>query len=396
MLTSAFVKVNGTPSRRTATSIIIGMGILMVGYGLLGSLLSVRAKAEKFSLNSMGLINSMSYVGFLVATPVAVRMLRRFTRTTCFVTFVSTMAGASVLYGVLVNRPSWLILRFVGGGSLGGLYVVVESWLNNLASNNTRGRLIAIYVAVVSGGIAVGQLLLTVANTNTLVPFLIAGAATAAASLAMIRVPASRSVTSSDGHISLMDVVKLVPSGAIAMVLVGMTQSAVIVMASVWATNAGLASPQVAKVTGAIMVGTVLLQVPAGVVADRMSRRLLFVFLAFGSAGVCLALVTLRPGSAASLVGFGLLGGLSTPLYGLANVYTNDWLPADKVVAAGSALIRLYAIGAMTGPLIAATAMNQFGSTGYFWALLTTNCVLAAFMTVRIIVSPDTNSTQPE
>ena len=342
MLTSAFVKVNGTPSRRTATSIIIGMGILMVGYGLLGSLLSVRAKAEKFSLNSMGLINSMSYVGFLVATPVAVRMLRRFTRTTCFVTFVSTMAGASVLYGVLVNRPSWLILRFVGGGSLGGLYVVVESWLNNLASNNTRGRLIAIYVAVVSGGIAVGQLLLTVANTNTLVPFLIAGAATAAASLAMIRVPASRSVTSSDGHISLMDVVKLVPSGAIAMVLVGMTQSAVIVMASVWATNAGLASPQVAKVTGAIMVGTVLLQVPAGVVADRMSRRLLFVFLAFGSAGVCLALVTLRPGSAASLVGFGLLGGLSTPLYGLANVYTNDWLPADKVVAAGSAL-RVYA-----------------------------------------------------
>ncbi len=389
MITVVLGKVHGTPSRRAATSIIVGMGILMVGYGLLGSLLSIRAKAEGFSTDSMGVINSMTYVGFLIATPLAVRMLGRFTRTTCFAMFASTMASACVMYGVLVNKPSWMLLRLIGGGSLGGVYVVVESWLNDLASNKTRGRLIAIYVAVISGGIAVGQVLLNVANTNTVVPFLIAGTATAAASLALIRIPASRSLASNDGHISLKSVVQLVPSGAIAMVLVGMTQSAVIVMASVWATNVGLTSSQIAKVMIAIMMGTVLLQVPAGVVADKVPRRLLFVVLALGSAGTCLALVSLQPGSTPSLVAFGLLGGLSTPLYGLANVYTNDWLPADKVVAAGSALVRLYAIGAMTGPLISSTSMSHLGSTGYFWALLTINCVLGSFMIVRIIVAPD-------
>ncbi len=389
MLVTLLHPLHRTESRRTATSVIIATGVLMIGNGLLGSLLGVRAKAEGFSTGLMGAANATYYLGFLFGTPLSVRLLHRLPRKICFTVFVLSLALAALMYGVLVSGPAWIGLRLLTGLSLGGMYVVVESWLNDLASNATRGRLIAAYVAVVSGGIGLGQLLLNVASITSVTPFVIAAGGTAVATLIVIRVPATRALITEESHVSILEVLRLVPSGAIAMMLVGLSQSAILTMTPVWATRAGLSSHDVAKAMIAITLGIVVFQVPAGVIADRMSRRLLFVALAIGGGLSCVALLQTTPGSLLSLGAFTLLGGLNTPLYALANAYTNDWLPADKVVAASSVLLNLYALGAITGPLVTASWMNLVGSHGFFWALLAVHGVLAAFMTVRIIVAPD-------
>jgi MFS family permease len=83
------------------------------------------------------------------------------------------------------------------------------------------------------------------------------------------------------------------------------------------------------------------------------------------------------------------IGGCSAPLYALGNSYTHDWLPAGQVVAASSALLVTYSVGAVIGPLLAAAAMTSFGVQGSFWALIVGHGALAVFMGYRMVVAPD-------
>jgi len=105
---------------------------------------------------------------------------------------------------------------------------------------------------------------------------------------------------------------------------------------------------------------------------------------------ICAGLLIVTPASAPAYALAFALGGCSTPLYALGNSYTHDWLPAGQVVAASSALLITYSMGAVFGPLLAAAAMTAFGVAGFFWALILSHGLLGLFMIYRMTVSPDT------
>lgn len=379
-----------TRTRHAVILIAVSIGITLMGTGLLGSLIGVRAERSGIGAGVMGLAMAMYYVGFVVGMPAMNRLLEVLSRRRMFAACTTAMGIASVSYGLVVQPVAWLGFRFLTGFCLAGCYLVVETWLNDLSHNDVRGKVMGLYVAVVAAGLVAGQLVLTVTNPSSWISFTIAGAITTVAWLPLIVVTKGAGVRHSRaGGMSLRSVATAVPSGVIGFLLVGLTQGCLLTMCSVYAARAGLSATHVGIFVGSITAGAVLFQMPVGYIGDRISRRLVMVVLCAATIGLCTGLLVVGPGTLAAYVLAFAVGGCSTPLYALGNAYTHDWLPPGQVVAASTALLITYSVGAIFGPLLAAASMTIVGVEGYFWALIIGHAMLATFMSYRMVVAPD-------
>lgn len=169
-----------------------GLALLMVGSGLLGSLLGVRAILEGFPTIVIGIVTAMYYLGFLLGSLTIPRWLMTVGHVGVFTGLSSLAAATALSYSLMVIPLTWGVLRLVLGLCMSGLYVTVESWLNERASNETRGRLLSVYMLVVTFGLGLGQLLLGMSSPLNPTLFIVVGIliSLAAVPIALIRVPA--------------------------------------------------------------------------------------------------------------------------------------------------------------------------------------------------------------
>lgn len=365
-------------------ALFAGLTLLLTGAGLIGSLLGVRAELEHFSTTTSGIISASYYAGFLVGSKLAYAALGRVGHIRVYVALAALTAAAILVQGLAPNPITWTSMRFVTGLCIAGQYVVAESWLNDLATNENRGRLLAVYSIVVSAAFGLGQVLLGFGNPTTVTLFAVA---TILMTLAVVPVALSESSTpkfQAPGSISLKELATIVPSGFFATMIIGVTHGGMFGMAAVYATRVGLTSTKLTIFLTAPLVGGVLGQIPISSASDDVDRRAVTFFVAIGAGGVALLLaLTSGVGWKASLL-MVVLGALSYPLYALAAAYTNDWSPPDKLMAVASQLVMIYGAGALLGPLIVSTTMRLVGDQGYFWSVATMHGVLAAFMLYRL------------
>jgi MFS family permease len=365
-------------------ALFAGLTLLLTGAGLIGSLLGVRAELEHFSTTTSGIISASYYAGFLVGSKLAYAALGRVGHIRVYVALAALTAAAILVQGLAPNPITWTSMRFVTGLCIAGQYVVAESWLNDLATNENRGRLLAVYSIVVSAAFGLGQVLLGFGNPATVTLFAVA---TILMTLAVVPVALSESSTpkfQAPGSISLKELATIVPSGFFATMIIGVTHGGMFGMAAVYATRVGLTSTKLTIFLTAPLVGGVLGQIPISSASDDVDRRAVTFFVAIG-AGIVAMLLALTTGAGwkASVL-MVALGALSYPLYALAAAYTNDWSPPDKLMAVASQLVLIYGAGALMGPLIVSTTMRLIGDQGYFWSVATMHGILAAFMLYRL------------
>ena len=376
--------------RHSVAGITVAIFFTLVGGGLLGSLIGVRAERAGISPGVMGIAMALYYVGFVIGIPLLGRVLEHMTRRTMFAACATIMGAAASAYGLAVTPGAWLVLRVASGFGLAGCYLVVETWLHDLSPNDVRGRVMGLYVAMAAAGLVAGQLVLGVTDPSSWIAFALAGVITALSWIPLLFVIDGAATRHTRvGMMRFREVARAVPSGVIGYVLVGVTQGCLITMASVYAARAGLSTRQVGIYVGAVTAGAVAMQIPIGAIADRLSRRLVMVVLCVVTVALCLTSMSVGAASVPSYVLAFVSGGCSSPLYALGNSYTHDWLPAGQVVAASTALLMTYAVGAVLGPLLAAVAMTSFGVHGFFWALIAGHGALALFMAYRMAVAPD-------
>ena len=156
------------------SALLTGMGIVLVGAGLLGTVLPVRASLEGFSEFAIGVVMSAYYVGFIVGTVWCGWIIRRVGHIRGFATFAALATVSILAHGIFVTPVVWTVLRAVVGASLIGIYITVESWLNERADRSNRGSILAVYEMVGLGALAAGQFLITVGDLMSTLPFLLA------------------------------------------------------------------------------------------------------------------------------------------------------------------------------------------------------------------------------
>ncbi len=367
--------------------LFVGLALLMFAAGLFGTLLGVRSELAGLPTLVSALISTSYYMGFLVGSRAALNALTRVGHIRAFSALASLLAAAVLGIGLTSSAWAWALLRLVTGLCMAGQYVVAESWLNDLADNENRGRLLAIYNVVVIAAFGMGQVMQFAFDARTMTGFAVGSMIV---SLAVAPVALSERAAApplgETHHISLRELAKAVPTGVGSCFLVGIAHGALSGMAAVFATRAGLSGGQLGLFVAAPSIGGVLLQWPISAASDDIDRRAIGAIAAVG-AMMAASLLLLGPATAPmAVLLIAVLGGLSYPLYAIAGAYTNDWIDSEHVNAAASQLVTLYGVGAVIGPLIAGALMNGVGTNGYFWALVVLHGLIAGFFVYRMRV----------
>ena len=302
-----------------------GLTFLLISAGSYSTLLGIRAELENLPTIISGGITTAYYAGFLIGSWYSLRALKQVGHIRVYAALASLLSASTIVTGLFDSPVLWIIMRISTGFCFAGLYVIAESWLNGLAENHFRGRLLAIYNLVTIGAYGVGQLLVFNFDARN-----ISGYAFAAivASLAVIPVAISEQAATPEienhVHVSLRDLAKIVPTGFGTILLVGLAHGGILGMAVIHATREGLSVGRVGFLIAALQIGGMTLTWPISSASDDIDRRIIGLLC-------CLAVITLsavmlsQPTSNNwTVLLLFLIGGFSFPLYAVGGAYTND------------------------------------------------------------------------
>ena len=371
-------------------ALLLGMMLLMVGNGLQGTLLGVRGGIEGFSTWEMSIVMAAYFVGFLGGSQMAPGMIRRVGHVRVFAALASFISAVLVLYATWANPWVWAALRVVIGFCFSGVYVTAESWLNNAATNDTRGKALSLYMIVQMIGIVSAQALLLVGDPSGYVTFVIASVVISISFGPILLSISPTPAFDTAKPMTLGQLYDISPLGCMGMFLLGGVFSSQFGMAAVYGARAGLSLPQISVFVAVFYIGATVLQYPLGWVSDRMDRRLLIMMVAFaGSVGAMIGMV-LGGHYLLLLAAAFIIGGLSNPLYSLLIAYTNDYLQPEDMAAASGGLVFINGLGAIAGPLISGWLMSDsvIGPGGFFLLIGVLLFALAAYAVYRATQRP--------
>lgn len=360
----------------------VSVFLVMAANGMQGTLLGLRATAAGFSGLTTGVVMACYFTGFLVGAPVTARLIVRLGHVRTSVLLASLAATTAPLHGAWVAPLPWGGLRLVYGFAMAGFYVVWENWLNSIASNANRGRLLSRYMLAMMTGFAGGPLLVALGEPTTYAMFLVP-ALVMAASVVPVWAAGGAAPAPADGarRASLVELVRRAPTGMVGGFLIGIAHGGLVGMGAVYGKRIGLSKGHVALLLSLAYLGAVVFQVPLGWLYDHRSRRGVLVGACAVVAVATVASATVVPmDGAAGLVAMVVVGGLVFPLYGLANAYTNHQVPDELRAAASGGFVQLTGVGAVVGPVATALTMNAAGAGGYFWTMAAVHVVLGAFV----------------
>jgi len=365
-------------------SLFLGISLLSFGSGLSGVLLGIRAESEGFSTVVAGLVMTSYFVGFLGGTRYVEHAIVSVGHIRVFAALASIASSALLLQVIWINPFSWAILRFSFGLCIAGLFVVAESWLNDLATNATRGRILAVYMVVTMGSMAGGQFLVNSADTGGFVLFAVASVLVSMALVPVTLSASSAPPVSVPTPIGFRELIGISPTGVLSSFLVGVAAGILMALGAVYGASAGMSESQVSVFMAAPMVGAVLLQFPIGRLSDRVPRRGVMAVVAVAGTVLSALMTVVNNTSTAGVIVMALIGGVVFPLYSLSIAYTNDWLNPNQMMGASAMLVRVNGTGAIIGPLITAPLL-AIDLELFFWALAAAHGVIALFLFQRII-----------
>ncbi len=364
---------------KSSWALLLGILLLMVGNGVQGTLLGVRASIEGFSTLEISVIMSAYFAGFFGGSRLAPDLIRRVGHVRVFAALGSLISAVLILFPTITEPWAWVVFRIIIGFCFSGVYVTAESWLNNSASNETRGQALSLYMIVQMLGVVSAQSLLLVGDPSGFVLFVISSVLVSVAFTPILLSVNPTPAFETAKPMSLHQLYEVSPLGCVGLFLLGGVFSAQFGMAAVYATRAGLDVREISVFIATLYIGALVMQYPIGWLSDRMDRRILIMAMALGSGVVALLGVAFAGSYSVLLIVAFLVGGTSNPLYSLLIAYTNDFLEPEDMAAASGGLVFINAMGAISGPLITGWMMGAFGPQGFWLFVAVLMIVLAAY-----------------
>jgi len=367
---------------RPITSLLVGTALLLLGVGLLTTLIPLRGHALGYSATMLGALTSAYYVGYFVGTFVLPPLIQRIGHIRSFAFCAACVACLVLLHALSSNPWLWLVLRLLAGVSLVGLYAIIESWLNAQADPTRRSTVFAIYMMVNLGSLAAAQQLLRIQG-EPFVLFIVVALLVCAATLPVVATRQVQPTPQPAQRLELRRLFALAPSAGIGALLSGLGLGAFWGLLPVYARGLGFDLAAVGTYMSAAILGGAALQWPVGRWSDRYDRRIaLAQVCALASVLALLQLVMPRWHGAMIALIF-LYGGLAFSVYPIVVAHLVDHLPAEDLLAASSSVLLIYGIGSAIGPIAAGTLMSTLGPDSLFGWFALTQALLAVYAAYR-------------
>jgi len=365
-------------------ALLLGVLLIMLGNGMHFTLIGLRGGIEGFSAAELALVTSGYFMGFLSGARYTPLLIRRVGHVRVFAALGSFMSAGLITFPLITEPWAWTPLRVLVGFCMSGIYVAAESWLNNAATNETRGKVLSAYMMAQTLGIIGAQGLLTLGDAGTSVLFICASilvsVSFAPILLSAVPVPAVDVAR----PMSLRNLFVSSPLGTVGIFLLGSVYATQAGMGAVFGTQIGFTASQTALFVAMMFGGALVLQYPIGWLSDQVDRRKLIFAAASLGAGACAA-GWLTGGGVWSLMAAAFFaGGVTTPLYALFLAYTNDFLAMEEMPAASGGLVFTFGLGAIAGPLITGWAMEVMNPFAFWLVLGATFSAIALYALYRM------------
>jgi len=387
---------------KNSWALFTGYGILMIAHGLQGNLLGVRSVIEEFSYIATGIMMSGYFVGYFTGAIAVPRFVGKVGHISVFAAFASMASLSILIHAVFVDPIVWIFGRFLTGFSIIGIFIVVESWLNDRASNRSRGQVLSIYMLISFLGLALGTLLLNFSSPEKYEPFILISLLLSIASIPILLTKRVAPKFRKISGIKIKELYRISPFGTFGMFCTGFIHSAIFTLGAVYAATMNFTIYEISLLLFLITSSGAIFQWPIGFLSDRHDRRVIIIFCAFVGAIFCILSISASGSSLenmylASSIGVDKImffiyvffyAGMALPLFSLNLTYVNDYIPKEKFVAAGAGLQIIFGLGAMGGPILASVLMYRLGSNGFFIYLFIFHIAIVLFGMYRITRRP--------
>lgn len=370
----------------SVAALLLGVAILLTGQGLQGVLLPVRATLESFSTVAIGVIGATYFLGFTAGCWMGPDLIRRAGHVRVFAAMTALASAAPLLHGLWINLWSWGLLRVISGFCFAVLYVVIESWLNERATNENRGQIFSAYILINMTVLAVGQQILLLDDPEKLDLFALASVLV---SLAAVPVLMSRAASPHAGEdspgVDFLALYAISPAGMLGSLTSGLTNGAFWALAAVFAAAQSGDVSLSAWFMTAVVLGGAAGQFPLGWLSDRIDRRyvLASISVAAGVVGLLVHLIMPGLGKLPLLVAGFTWGALAFPVYSISAAHANDRATPETYIMMSSGLLLMYGLGAVIGPIAASAFMAWLSERALFLFAALAHLSLATYVVLR-------------
>ena len=366
-------------------ALLISAAILLAGGGLLGTLVAVSAELNGFPLIAIGFLSSAYFAGFMAGCLATPHLVKRVGHVRVFAALSSLVAACALAHMLFINVPSWTILRALTGFSFAGLYMLIESWINEQSPNDKRGQVLSIYRMVDLAAITVGQFLLTLADPKN---FMLFSLVAILISLAIFPISLSTSkapmaVTST--KLNIRKLVRISPLAVVGCFAVGLSSGAFWGVAPVFVQQLGHPVFMVSVFMSVVIFAGAVMQWPMGWLSDKIGRRKVLILASLGGVVSGIFLWKLAPQSLGLMMAGGVLYGMfAMQIFGMAAAHANDYAQPDEFVSISGGLLLIYGVGSVIGPSIAPIVMSLAGPSSMFAYTAVVQGLLAIYALYRL------------
>jgi MFS family permease len=366
----------------TVVALLFSYGLLLFANGLFSTLLGVRTQVEGFSPNIVGFIVAAYFSGLLLGGLFAARVVIRVGHIRSFAVFASCMSISALLHPIFVDPFFWMLLRMISGFCMAGMIIVTESWLNEAASNKTRGQILSFYMITNYFAAGCGQFLLTLGDPSEYLLFSLASIIFSLALLPVLLTRAKAPVPVPAARMHVWTLYRIAPLGVFGVFCCGLINSSIHGLSPVYATNMGFTDAQLSTFMAAMIMSGLLLQWPIGRLSDRIGRGPLLVYIPIiVSLAAFAMLYTVR--YEVILIVAMFFGTFVFTLYSLSAATANDMVSARERVQVSGALLITYGAGAVSGPILAGQVMGLLGPQGLFFYFAIITLMLSGFAIIK-------------
>ena len=360
--------------------------ILLLGNGLVNVLLPVRMGLEGISTDAIGMVLSLYYIGMLLGATYSKHAIARAGHIRMFAGCVAIGAVSILICSLYSDPVIWGAMRIVLGFCNACAFTAMESWLSGSSDKNSRGKVLAVYNAVILAGLFGGQFFMNIASAMETTLFVIAGILLCA-SIVPVALSHNRGpVVEEVSPMSLIKLYKISPLGVVSCLVSGTIYSAIFNLLPIYALEYNIVEFRLSLYMGAAIFGAFILQFPVGYLSDTYDRRSVLLGLLFISIIAGLLVTVLAPLGYFSVlcIATAITCGIISCTYPLSIAEVFDRLRQSEMIAAMGCMILVFSIGGIIGPYTAALMMKQFGNVALFYFLAIIQFLLAGFVLHRM------------
>ena len=369
---------------RSIFSLLLSYGLLLLANGLFNSLLGLRATLEGVSTSWLGFIMASYFLGLLLGGLFAGRIVARVGHIRAFAVFASLMSTTALLHPLFLEVSYWMLLRLVSGFCMAGLIMVTESWLNDATPSHQRGGVLSSYMMVNYMAAGCGQFLLNMGDVGQFELFSLASIIFSLALIPVLLTKQSAPIITTDSKLSFRLLAQVGPLAILGVFVAGASNASVHAFAPVYALEVLGDARLIPQFTATLLISGLVLQWPLGRLSDRIGRGWLMMFVP-----ICISIsavfVILATNYAPDLIWFAVAcyGAFLFTLYSIAVALINDIVGPELRVKIAGAILIVYGLGAISGPIIVGPLIDLIGVQALFMVSILTSSLLAGLAIYR-------------